>query len=169
MAHGIASTDLVKASHLQVLSGRYIESAVGADIDNGRVVKLMGMVSGERELYQTSTPTAVTTDRIYFVRTPEVMYRLDETGLENFYNVADSEIRLYPLVTDDIFGTSNSNIDTTIAPAVGKYLIPVNNSNKLKVANDLSGNTAFAAEIIEVGVLGYNRLASTFARVIKNA
>jgi len=168
--HGIANTDLVKSSKLQVMSAHYQESAVDTDVDNGRVVKLGSFVSGEREIRVATPVVTATADKVYLIRTPEVMYALDQTGLENFYNVASTEIRVYPLGVDDIFEITVNNIDATaVTAAVGKYLITVDGSNKLKVASDLTGNTNFAAIIEELTTLGYNKQNAVTVRVIKNA
>jgi len=167
--HGIANTDLVKSSKLQVMSAHYQESTVDTDVDNGRVVKLGSFISGEREIRVATPVVTATADKVYLIRTPEVMYALDQTGLENFYNVASTEIRVYPLGVDDIFETTVNNIDTTVTAAVGKYLITVDGSNKLKVASDLTGNTHFAAIIEELTTLGYNKQNAVTARVLQNA
>lgn len=164
--HGIGNTALVKASQLQVLSARYFEGGSAVDIDNGRVVILKGMVSGERELMVASTPSATPTDRLYFVRTPEVTYKLDETGLDQFYNLAGNELRVYPMAKDDVFETTYSNLDTSVTPAVGKYLVMNAATNKLVVSNTAVG--AFVGEIVELITLGFNKATAVAFRVLAN-
>ena len=70
------------------------ENLVPAEIDNGNVVKLEGLLEGERELYQAVVP-AKGDDMadIYIVASPELMYDERKRSLDDFYNEADRPIR----------------------------------------------------------------------------
>ncbi len=164
MAHSIIRLDKVKAT----VSGSIVSAIHTADIDNGNVVMVGGLHTGEREVFDVVVPATakLTTDQIYFVATPEVMYLPTDNGLENFYNKTGDIIRLIEAQPGDIVTITNDAITGT--PVVGQYLVPANGSTKLAAAADLTGGTKFAAQVIETTNLGYNKGAATVMRVLKN-
>jgi hypothetical protein len=158
----------------QILLDKVLATKVGpiysvyhtADLENGSICGLGALKSGERELFAVSTPATATlgTMEIVIIASPEVMYNAATDDVRSFVITTGYPARAYSLKVGDIFTVNDSNITGT--SAVDKYAIPANNSLKLTIADDLSGNTRFAAIVIEKGYI--NGEASTTFRVIKN-
>lgn len=169
MAHTIVNLDNLKAVQAGlVYSGRFYSTAstpVATAIDNGRPVMLNGLLTGERELFHLKAPVDVTADKIFITTTPEVMYRIDETGLENFYNAAGEEVRLHAPEVGDFFQVTTDAIGSG-TEAVGKFLIPSNGATTWTVS-DTIGSTRFSAEIIALTKLGYNKISAVRVLVRK--
>jgi hypothetical protein len=158
----------------QVLLDRVMATQVGplysvvhtADIENGQICGLGALSTGERELYTLATPATASlgTMEIVLIASPEVMYNAATDDVRAFVIPTGYPARAYGLKPGDTFTVNDSNITGT--SAVAKYAIPANGSLKLTIADDLSGNTRFAAIVIEKGYI--NGEASTTFRVIKN-
>lgn len=131
----------------QAIYAGNIESVVfTTDVQNGAITTLGAMATGEREVVQGANPVDVTEDEILLVYTPEVLYETGK-GILDFVNKAGIPARAYHYTVGDIVTVTDDMIDGT--SAVNQYLIPVNGSNKLKTAADLSSGTKFAAKVIE--------------------
>lgn len=160
--HAILQIEKCQASYV----GNIEAITCASDLDNGNIVNLGGFASGEREIRTATLPVTATleTAEVLIVYTPEVMYEAGKNK-KDFYNPANSVARAYHLTVGDIFTITDDGISGT--SVVGKYLVPANGSAKLTVADDLSGNTRFAALIIEKGTLGYGKSAATTFQVVK--
>lgn len=160
-AKTIVNLDKIQACYAgNIVSIKYDTGA----LENGRVVVLNGLADGEREVYNVTTPTDVTTQEVLLHATPEVLYEAGKT-IGDFELAAGKIGRAFHLTVGDVFTITNDGIDGT--PVVGQYLVPQNNSFKLAVAADLTGGTRFAAEIIELTTLGYDNNSATVVRVVK--
>lgn len=152
----------VRLDKLQAVYSGNISSVKSAtQIDNGRVVITGSLVAGQRELFNAATPTAVATDEVLLVASPEVTYEAGD-GILNFTNKAGKPARAYHLTVGDIITVTDANIDGT--SVVDQYLIPVNGSDKLTPSATL-GTTRFAAKVISKVSL-YGQPATVF-KVIK--
>ncbi|OMD71207.1 hypothetical protein [Paenibacillus odorifer] len=135
----------VRLDKLQAVYNGNISSVKSAtQIDNGRIVVAGSLVAGERELFNAATPTAVATDEILLVASPEVTYEAAD-GVLNFTNKAGKPARAYHHTVGDTVTVTDVNIDGT--SIVDQYLIPVNGSDKLTPSATL-GTTRFAARVI---------------------
>ncbi|MBD8839480.1 hypothetical protein IFU39_16835 [Paenibacillus sp. CFBP 13594] len=152
----------VRLDKLQAVYSGNISSVKSAlEVDNGRVVVAGSLVSGQRELYNAATPTAVATDEILLVASPEVTYEAG-AGILDFTNKAGKPARAYHLTVGDIVTVTDVNIDGT--SVVDQYLIPVNGSDKLAPSATL-GTTRFVAKVISKGTL-YGQAATVY-KVVK--
>lgn len=147
-------------------SGRLESVKHTAELQNGMVVNLGALATGEREVFDVSVPATATlaTAEVLLIAAPEVMYE-GYKGLKDFTITAGTATKAYRLETGDIFTVTDDAITGTTV--VGQYVIPANASLKLAAAADLTGGTKFAAKVIEKGTLGYDGAASTTVQVIK--
>lgn len=135
MAYGVVRTDAIKATKSgNIKSGRFYVTNTPTAIENGNIVKLDSLISGNRELWKVVAPGGITAKNLYLVATPEVIY--DETlkssgALDQFRNEAGENITLIPLEVGDTFAISDDCI-TPIddVPAVGSAVAPSANGTK---------------------------------------
>lgn len=146
-------------------TGKLINFKANEDYQNGFVFHAEDLVTGEREVYIPVEPTtaSITAKSLYINASVELNYEAGKTIVDYF--LADGEVgRGVLLEQGDRLTLTNLVVDGT--SVVGKYLIPKNASKLLTVADDLTGNTKFAAKIIELTTI-YGQPA-TKIRVIKN-
>lgn len=136
--HAVIRTDLMTGTDVaaDLRSVRYMaDGATPTDIDNGCIVKLAGLLEGERELYKGVTPAADTKRKdLVVIATPELMYDERKKGLINFYNEAGRACRGYIMHENDIFSVTKEAL--TGATAVGAVV---------EVAADVHMNAVEAA------------------------
>lgn len=123
-----------------------------ADIDNGNVLAISGLASGEREAYTGSTP-AVTTDlgSLVLVAEPEVMYDERLRKLSDFYNLSGAKARAYVLEKGNIFSVTKEALSgaTAVSGDVGK-IVEVAAATKLKAVASLTSGSTKVGTIIAV-------------------
>ena len=154
MAYGVVRTDSIKATKAgNIKSGRFYVTNTPTAIENGNIVKLDSLISGQRDLWKVVAPGAITAANCYLVTTPEIIYdeSLKSTGaLENFRNAADANITLMPLEVGDTFAVSDSaitQINGTDNPTVGKYVTPSATGTKFTEVATIT-NEVFYGKII---------------------
>ena len=140
MAHGVINTANCKfTKDGNIVSGKYYDGADYAQIDNGSLVMLNGLVSAStnREVFQAIKPAAVTSIGVGVVCTPEVIYdeSLKSTGaLDNFFNPANRPITIGILQAGDFIDINDEVIvpidDDDDKPAIGSYVTITANSTK---------------------------------------
>ena len=162
--HGVVRTDklmgtddrsmLVSLNYVVVNGNNVTETA----IDNGNVVKLGNLKTGEREIYIATTPAANTaiTD-IVLVASPEVMYDERLKDLADYFNEAGKNVRGYRLHSGDIFSLTADALEGTTGAngtlAVGS-VVELQAKTVLKaVASGTAGSTAIG-KIIAIDVVG---------------
>ena len=129
------------------LSAKYLPSDVETAIENGNVVKLEGLVAGEREIYKAVTPAADTELKaIGLVTTPEVMADERKKNLEDFRNEAGEEITVDKLFSGDIFSLTAEGFDGT--PAVGA-IVELKAGTKLNAVEELTAGSTQVGTIID--------------------
>jgi hypothetical protein len=156
MAYGVFRSDNVKATKDgSIKSGRYFVSTTATAIENGNLVKLDSLITGERELWKVVAPGAVTAGDLYIVATPELIY--DETlkssgALDQFRNEAGANITLLKLEVGDVFAISDDCItainDDDDIPAVGSYVAPAATGTKWAEVATIAQNEVFYGKII---------------------
>jgi hypothetical protein len=132
MAYGVFRSDSIKATKAGgIKSGRYYVGTTPTAIDNGSIVKLDSLISGERDLWKVVAPGAITAGNLYIVGTPEIIYdeNLKSSGaLDKFQNAAGANITLIPLEVGDTFSISDECItpinDADDIPSVNSYVTP---------------------------------------------
>lgn len=128
--------------------------ATATAIDNGNVVKLSGLMTGEREVYKAVTPAANTAlADIVLVATPELMYDERKHDLDEFSNEAGDILRGYHLHSQDIFSVTKDALVGVSAPAVGN-VVELAAGTKMNVAASGTSGATKVGTIIEVETVG---------------
>ena len=154
--YGVVRTDNVQATKTgKIKSGRYYVNTTPTAIENGNIVKLNSLITGERELWKVVAPGGVTAANCYLVATPEIIY--DESlkskgALSEFRNEAGANITLIGLEVGDMFSISNECItpidDDDDIPAVGSYVTPNATGTKWKEVASIQANEVFYGKIV---------------------
>lgn len=154
--YGVVRTDAVKATKTgNIKSGRFYVTTTPTLIENGNIVKLDSLISGQRDLWKVVAPGAITTANCYLVATPELIYdeALKSSGaLCEFRNAAGENITLIPLEVGDTFSISDACItpidDDDDIPAVGSLVeVPAAGTKWLETAT-LTATVVFYGKII---------------------
>lgn len=152
---GVFRSDAIKATKDGAIkSGRYYVGTTATAIENGNLVKLDSLISGERELWKVVAPGSVTASNLYIVATPELIYseELKSTGaLANYKNEAGQNITLLKLEVGDMFGISDAcitQISGAEAPVVGSYVAPAATGTKWAEVATIAQNEVFYGKIV---------------------
>lgn len=152
--HAVIRTDLMTGTDVaaDLRSVRYMaDGATPTDIDNGCIVKLEGLMEGEREIYKGVTPAADSAKKdLVVIATPEMMYDERKKGLVNFYNEAGRACRAYILHENDIFSVTAEALTGT--PVVGS-IIEAAADVKMSAVDVATGATKIG-EVIAVETAG---------------
>jgi len=115
-----------------------------AAIENGNVVVVGDLLTGEREIHKATTPAANTElKKIGLVANPEVNYDERKRSLDQYINDAGRNIRIYYLHSGDEFGVTieGLNVANGYTPKVGDA-VELMAGTKLKfVATATNGST----------------------------
>lgn len=153
--HAVVRTDLMTGTDVaaDLRSVRYMASGdTETDIDNGCVVKLDGLMDGEREIFKGVTPAADTDlGDVVLVATPEVMYDQRKQNLTDFYNEAGRPCRGYILHKNDMFSVTADALDGT--PEVGN-VVELQADVKMKVVASATGGSTTVGKIVAVETVG---------------
>jgi len=164
MAYAIVRTDLMSGTTDPALlvSVKYRPSGTDTAIENGNVVLVGALISGEREVYAAATPAANSPlSSIAIIATPEVMVDERKKNLNEFRNEAGEISRGYYTNSRNVFSVTAeavTPIDAT-APAVGQ-LVELQAGTKLKlVATATAGSTQVGTVIAIEGIYIVIRVA----------
>lgn len=154
--YGVVRTDNLKCTKDgNIKSGRFYVLTVATAIENGNLVKLDSLISGQRELWKVVAPGGVTTANCYLVATPEVIYdeQLKSSGaLKEFRNEAGENITLLGVEVGDNLGISDACItpinDADDLPAVGSYVTPSATGTKWTEVATIVASEVFYGKII---------------------
>lgn len=161
---------IVRLDKIQASANGNIESVVhSADLSNGVVINLGGLVAGERELRQVAVPATATlgTEEVLLVATPELIYEYSSKGLKDYVNKAGKAMRAYHLVAGDIF-TVTDDLLTGGATVVGQYVAPANGATKLAFVGATAPTTRFIGKVIEKTTLGFDGSPATVIQVVQS-
>jgi hypothetical protein len=140
-----------------LISGKYYVATTPTAIENGNVVQVGALISGERELFSLTAPAANTSiSKIAIVATPEVMADERKKNLNEFRNEAGAVVRAYMLRSGDIFSVTAEAITPIIGtePAAGQ-LVELQASTKLLLVASASGYTSSSTPVgVVLGVEG---------------
>lgn len=162
MAKAIVNLDYLKSVYV----GRIFNVMADSEIEQGSLVAIGDLVDGEREIYNAAAVTDATAEKVALIASDEVNYDPRKAMWEDFTNEANYPVKAYELKENDVFTISEDGFTGT--PEVDKYLITSNNSLKGKIADNLNDGTAFAAKIIKLTTLGFNRTPAIRVQVVKN-
>ena len=158
MAYGVVRTDLMYAT--DVRSGLVSIEYLGANgstptaIENGNVLKVGALKSGEREIF-VGAAVAANDDLkdVVLVCSPEVMYDERKKALDQFINEAGRPARGYRFHTGDIFSVTKEALAGKANPAVGD-IVELAAGTKLNVAASATSGSTGLGSIIAVDVVG---------------
>lgn len=125
-----------------LVSLRYFVSDVETAITNGSIVKLAGLMTGEREVYKAVAPAADTPiEELALVASVELNYDERKTGYDDYTNEPGGvALRGYRLTKNSAFGITADGLAAT-TPAVGN-IVEAQADTKPKVVSTLtSGST----------------------------
>ena len=162
MAYGVVRTDNMYATDVRgggLVSVLYAPSNTPTAIENGNVVLLNGLKTGEREITMGVTPAANSALKdIVLIATPEVMYCQCKRRLDEFINEAGRISRGYHLHVNDIFSVTadcltlgKNGEDAEIE--VGD-VVELAASTKLNVVDSLTSNSTQVGKVIEIAKHG---------------
>lgn len=158
MSYGIVRTDNMYGTDVRagLVSIQYLGSngTTPTAIENGSVLKVGALKTGEREVYVGSAVAA--TDKIgdvVLVASPEVMYDERKRNLDEFINEAGKNCRGYHLHTGDIFSVTKDALDGATAPAVGN-IVEFKAGTKLNVVATATSGSTVVGNIIAIDVVG---------------
>lgn len=158
MAYGIVRTDNMYGTDVRtgLVSIQYMgaDGATSTAIENGNVLKVGALKTGEREVYVGGAVAAA--DKIsdvVLVASPEVMYDERKRNLDEFINEAGKNCRGYRLHTGDIFSVTKDALDGVTTPAVGN-IVELKAGTKLNVADTATNDSTVVGKIIAVDVVG---------------
>ena len=152
--HSVFRSDALVATSASagLYSVKYHNGTDYAAIDNGRVVALDSLITGERETWKTVTPAADTAlNKVVIIGTPEVMYDERLRNLTDFYNEAGEIVRGYMLFDGDIFSVSDDALTGTAA--VGN-IVELQADTKLKVVATATSGSTKVGEVIAIETVG---------------
>lgn len=154
--HGIFEAGIMASTQLD----SYLRSVKAhADLDNGHVVAITGLETGEDDYWTAAAASDVTADDLWVVdsikRTLfDDKYAYDHIkDVREFYVPSGFSARARKLMKGDTCRISLGTVtgeDATPANDIGKYLIPANGALTWAVAADLTGNTVIALKIVGV-------------------
>ena len=150
MPYAVIRTDNMAGTDVraQLVSIEYLgaNGATPTEIENGCILKMNGLKSGEREIYVGATPAANTAIRdLVIVATPEVMYDEHKHNLDEYVNEAGKICRGYRFHSGSTFGLTADGFDGT--PAVGKF-VEAQAGTKMKVVTSVTSGSTEIGKII---------------------
>lgn len=143
-----------------LVSMRFVDgNGDGADIDNGNVVRLDGLMTYtdgtiERELYKAVAPAANTAlSDIAIVGTNEVMYDERKKNLDEFYNEAGQNSLGYRPHAGDMFGVTAEGLTAATTIAKGD-IVELQADTKLKVVKSATSGSTQVGVIADINKAG---------------
>ena len=159
--HAVVRTDLMSGTDIRsdLVSIKYMgaNGSTPTDIDNGCVLKVGALMSGEQEIF-IGVDVAATDDLndIVLVASLEVMYDERLRNLSDFYNVAGKAARGYHLRSCNMFGVTAEALDLgnfTATTAKGK-IVELKAGTKMKVVESLTEKSTQVGTIVAVETAG---------------
>jgi hypothetical protein len=130
------------------LSAKYLPSGTATAVENGNVVVIGSLVSGEREVYTATTPAANSAlTSIGLITTPEVMVDERKKNLTEFRNEAGDIITVDKLFSGDIFSVNAAALTGT---ATKDYIVELQAGTKLKVVETLTSGSTKVGTVIDI-------------------
>ena len=158
MAYAVVRTDAMAATDVrgQLVSVKYMgtDGATPTAIENGNVLKIGALVTGEREIYIGGAVAANDKiDDIVLIASPEVVYDERKRNLDDFINEAGKACRGYHIHSGDTFSVTGEALSGTGTPAVGN-IVELAAGTKLAFAASATTGSTKVGRIIAVDVVG---------------
>lgn len=157
MSYGVVRTDKMAGTDVrsELVTVKYMGAgSTETAIENGNVVILGDLVTGEREIYKGTTPAANSAlNDVILIASPEVMYDERKHNLVDFRNEAGALCRGYRLHQHDIFSVTADCLNAGSDAAVGN-VIELMAGTKLKNVASLTSGSTKIGEIIAKETVG---------------
>lgn len=141
---------IVDASNMAgtYLPSKHVNVKITEDLDNGNIVVLGALATGESEAFTMSKPTASTAlAKLALIKAPEVMKDERLKNLGDFYNKAHTIVRAYLFEAGDEFRLTAEGLSGT--PAVGS-VVEADADYKMKVATTPTTGSTQIGTIIAI-------------------
>ena len=130
------------------LPSKHVNVKIAADLDNGNIVELGALATGEMEAFEAKEPTASSAlNKLALIKAPEVMKDERLKSLGDFYNKSGAIVRAYLFESGDEFRLTAEGLDG--APAVGN-VVEAAAGYKMKTAGAATGGSTQIGTIIAV-------------------
>ncbi len=158
MSYAIVRTDAMAATDVrgQLVSVKYMgaNGSTPTAIENGNILKLGALVSGEREVYIGGAVAANDKiENIVLIASPEVIYDERKHDLGDFINEAGTVCRGYHIHSGDTFSVTKEALSGTGTPAVGN-IVELAAGTKLAFVSTATASTTTIGRIIAVDIVG---------------
>ncbi len=158
MAYAVVRTDAMAGTDVrgQLVSVKYMgaDGATPTAIENGNVLKIGALMTGEREIYIGGAVAANDKiDDIVLIASPEVVYDERKRNLDDFVNEAGKACRGYHIHSGDTFSVTAEALSGTGTPAVGN-IVELAAGTKLAFAASATTGSTKVGRIIAVDVVG---------------
>lgn len=155
MANGMFRSDNLEGTH----DGKYLVSFRVAtnDLDNGNVVKVGALKTGERDVRDYSTPAATDVlGEIAIIGTPEVDKAKKYNTVGEFTNKVGSLARGYILVKGDFFSINADAITAAdnYTYAVGTTVFELQAGTKLKAVDSVTSGSTKVGDLVAIETEG---------------
>lgn len=158
MAYAVVRTDAMAGTDVrgQLVSVKYMgaDGATPTAIENGNVLKIGALMTGEREIYIGGAVAANDKiDDVVLIASPEVVYDERKRNLDDFVNEAGKACRGYHIHSGDTFSVTAEALSGTGTPAVGN-IVELADGTKLAFAASATTGSTKVGRIIAVDVVG---------------
>lgn len=158
MAYAVVRTDAMAGTDVrgQLVSVKYMgaDGATPTAIENGNVLKIGALMTGEREIYIGGAVAANDKiDDIVLIASPEVVYDERKRNLDDFVNEAGKACRGYHIHSGDTFSVTAEALSGTGTPVVGN-IVELTAGTKLAFAASATTGSTKVGRIIAVDVVG---------------
>lgn len=158
MAYAVVRTDAMAGTDVrgQLVSVKYMgtDGATPTAIENGNVLKIGALMTGEREIYIGGAVAANDKiDDVVLIASPEVVYDERKRNLDDFVNEAGKACRGYHIHSGDTFSVTAEALSGTGTPAVGN-IVELAAGTKLAFAASATTGSTKVGRIIAVDVVG---------------
>lgn len=158
MAFGVVRTDLMYGTDVRtgLVSVKYLGSdgSTPTAIENGNVLKIGDLITGEREVYVGGAVAANDAIKdVVLVAAPEVAYDERVRNLDEYINEAGKIVRGYRFHKGDIFSVTKDAIAGKASPAKGD-VVEFAAGTKLNVAASATSGSTVLGNIIDVETAG---------------
>lgn len=153
MSYSVVRTDLMSGTKqpADLVSVKYMGTGeTPTAIENGCVVKLFGLIAGEREIWKGITPAVNDSiDSVVIIASPEVMYDERKRNLNEFINPAGTACRGLIPRPRNMFSVTKDGLIGKAAPAVGD-IVELAAGTKLNVVDELTAGSTRLGTIAAV-------------------
>ena len=158
MSYGVVRTDLMFGTDVGtgLVSVKYLgaNGSTPTAIENGNVLKLGALITGEREVYVGGAVVANDAIKdVVLVAAPEVAYDERVRNLDEYINEAGKIVRGYRFHKGDVFSVTKDALAGKASPAVDD-VVEFAAGTKLNVAASATSGSTVLGKIIAVETAG---------------